>query len=259
LGQLVAIGRQISHRVLGQSMCRPSGCSSHAILRICDLDGVRAAHAVFAGASVENCTARGARFDGANFTGAVLIETDFSRASMPSAQLTGVSASGAIFRGADLRDADLREADLVTMAPIVVEVLRTAGQSCAIDPETAARLIDETSRAGSAANPATIQAVSSILSEWSVAIPRLVAALREPDGEDPPAGSQGSDPASRRRAFARPARLGRSRSHAADRGARQASSRFVKQLRREVIPVTNWFKTWSGETGLEPRVTSLGN
>jgi uncharacterized protein YjbI with pentapeptide repeats len=200
---------------------------SRAILRMCDLDGVRAAHAVFTGASVENCTARGARFDAANFAGAVLIETDFSRASMRSAQLTGVSASGADFRGADLRDAVLRQADLTdadlrgadltgadltgadlhgadfrgavghdadpqqalidTMSPLVVEVLRTAGQSGAIVPETAARLIDEASGARSAPNPATMQAVASILSGWSDAIPRLLAALREPDRADAPA------------------------------------------------------------------------
>jgi hypothetical protein len=59
---------------------------------------------------LENSTARGSRFDGADLTGATLTDTDFSRASLRGATLAGVSASGAIFRGADLSGANLRDA-----------------------------------------------------------------------------------------------------------------------------------------------------
>lgn len=86
---------------------------TEAVLRMCDLDQVRASRAVLARARLENSTARGARFDNADLRGAVLTETDFSRASFRGANLEGASASGADLRGADLSGARLRGAVLV--------------------------------------------------------------------------------------------------------------------------------------------------
>jgi hypothetical protein len=217
-----------------------------AVLRMCDLDQVRAANALFVRARLENSTARGARFDAANLASAVLTDTDFSRASLHAAILEGVSASGVDLRGADLRgamlrramlvDADLRGADLTgadlqdanlhgadlrgaigldaarlagagvdpelppaltdlseTMAPIVAEVLRTAGESGAIDRATADRLIAESMRRGStsprhAPHPQTMAAVSRVLNDLGDdVLPALVGALDQPNGSDPPA------------------------------------------------------------------------
>lgn len=83
-----------------------------AVLRLCDFDQARSPGATFVRARFENSTARGARFDGADWSEAVLTDTDFSRASFVNANLAGASASGADFRGADLRGAVLRDAVL---------------------------------------------------------------------------------------------------------------------------------------------------
>lgn len=214
-----------------------------AVLRMCDLDQVRATRVVFVRGRLENSTARGARFDDADLSGAVLTETDFSRASFCRANLEGASASGVDLRGADLRDArlrgavltdaDLRGADLTgadldgadlhgadlrgaigapaeapdddepapalppewkpladTMTPIVLEVLRSAGRSGGIDPETAARAI-QSLQAGGASVPAlpiaSLNAVTRVLAELGDnVLPALITAMRQPGGEPPP-------------------------------------------------------------------------
>lgn len=86
---------------------------SGAVLRMCDFDEARLTNAILVRTSLENSTARGARFDTAEMAEAVLTDTDFSRASLRGANLTGVSASGVDLRGADLRGAKLRDAVLV--------------------------------------------------------------------------------------------------------------------------------------------------
>ena len=217
---------------------------SDAVLRMCDFDDVRAPHAKFIRARLENSTARGARLDAADFSSAVLTDTDLSRASLRGARLDGVSATGVDLRGSDLRgaslrnalltDADLRGADLTgadlhdanlhgadlrgaagldaarlpasaaadaspavqdlaeTMAPIVAEVLRTAGRSGAIGPDTAQRLIDEAARHQTAPpqhapSPETLTAVSRVIAELGDGVlPVLAGALRQPDQAEPP-------------------------------------------------------------------------
>ena len=217
---------------------------SDAVLRMCDLDDVRAPHAKFTRARLENSSARGARLDAADFSSAVLTDTDLSRASLRGARLDGVSATGVDLRGSDLRgaslrnavliDADLRGADLTdadlhdanlhgadlrgvagldaarlpasaaadvppavqdlseTMAPIVAEVLRTAGRSGAIDADTAQRLIDEaaglqTAPPQSAPSPEALAAVSRVIAELGDGVlPVLASALRQPNQAEPP-------------------------------------------------------------------------
>ena len=218
---------------------------TNAILRLCDLDHVRAINSTFINARLENSTACAAQFDNVNFINAVLTDTDFSRASFRDANLENVSASGACFRGADLRgarlqnaelvDADLRGADLTdadmrgavlrgadlrgvvgidpalqkaenqwgelppemrdlseTMAPIVIEALRTAGQSGFMDPEAAQRLIEDAARYQStsprnAPSPDTLEAVSRVLGKLGDnVLPALIGALRQPDKGEPP-------------------------------------------------------------------------
>lgn len=219
---------------------------SEAVLRLCDLDGARLTRVMLAQARLENCTARGARFDGADLTGAVLTDTDFSRASFHKANLERVSASGAGFRGADLRGARLRNADLCdtdlrgadftdadldgadlagadlrgvvgdhpalkgdqgtwgelpagmrslteTMAPIVREVLHSAGARGAIDKETTERLMAEAAaRQGDSPRNApsadTLKAVARVLEGvGDDALPALFGALQQPNGSEPPA------------------------------------------------------------------------
>jgi uncharacterized protein YjbI with pentapeptide repeats len=217
---------------------------SDAVLRMCDLDDVRAPHAKFTRARLENSSARGARLDEADFSSAVLTDTDLSRASLRGARLDGVSATGVDLRGSDLRgaslrnavltDADLRGADLTgadlhdanlhgadlrgvagldaarfpasaagdvspavqdlseTMAPIVAEVLRTAGRSGAIDADTAQRLIDEAARHQTttperAPSPEALTAVSRVIAELGDGgLPVLVSALQQPNQTEPP-------------------------------------------------------------------------
>lgn len=218
-----------------------------AILRLCDLDDARANNALLMRAHLENSTARGARFDGADLTSAVLTDTDFSRASLRGAILHGVSASGVNLRGADLRgarlrgavlvDADLRGADLTeadlegadlrgadlrgvigghaalpkeegeakpelpeelralsaAMTPIVLEVLRAGGRRGVIPPEVLQQLLEEASRHRPSAPPdvlgeGTLKAVSSALDELGPdAFPKLLSALQQPNGGEPPA------------------------------------------------------------------------
>ena len=195
---------------------------------------------------LENSTARGARFDGADLTEAVLTDTDFSRASLRGAKLEKVEATGANFRGADLRgarlrnavlvDCDLRGADLTdtdltgadlrgadlrgvvgdnpvlpkeanittelspelktlssTIAPIVAEVLQTAGRQGFIDAETTARLTEEVAALRCATSPNdvphidTLKAVTRVLEGLGDdTMPKLFAALSQPNRDGPP-------------------------------------------------------------------------
>jgi len=85
---------------------------SRAVLRICDLSGVRAGGISAREACIEDCSAVGIILDGADLTNARLCETDLTRASLRGASLRGAELSGASLRGADLREADLRESVL---------------------------------------------------------------------------------------------------------------------------------------------------
>ena len=79
-----------------------------------------------------------------------------------------------------------------TMAPIVAEVLRTAGRSGAIDADTAQRLIDEAARFQTAApqrapSPEALAAVSRVIAELGDGVLSvLTSALRQPNQAEPP-------------------------------------------------------------------------
>jgi uncharacterized protein YjbI with pentapeptide repeats len=163
---------------------------------------------------------------GANLEGVSASGTDFRGADLREARLHGALLVDSDLRGADLTGADLREADLSgadlrgvvgytaagtskegdwgnlppqmralteTMAPIVQEILRTAGERGAIDQETAKRLIEEAAAARqetqpqTAPSPETMNAVSRVLDKMgNEAVPALIAALRQPNDSEPP-------------------------------------------------------------------------
>lgn len=169
--------------------------------------------ASFCNAGMEGVSASGADFRGADLRGARLRDAVLVDADLRGADLTDADLAGADLRGADLRGVVADEAALPqapaepaaelpagmqaltgAMAPIVLEVLRTAGRRGMIDPETAKRLIDEAAALRGAASPQnapsaeTLAAVSRVLDALGDdALPALLRALRQPhEGEPPP-------------------------------------------------------------------------
>jgi uncharacterized protein YjbI with pentapeptide repeats len=166
--------------------------------------------ASFHGANLEGVSASGASFRGADLSGTRLRSADLTDTDLRGADLTGVDLQGADLHGADLRGAigidpalqkeesrwgelppamrDLTE----TMTPIVIEALRTAGRSGAIDPEVAGRLIKEAARHQSASprnapSQDTLEAVSRVLGKLGDnVLPALIGALQNSDKEEPP-------------------------------------------------------------------------
>lgn len=170
------------------------------------------------GATLEGAEASGADFRGADLRGANLRAAVLTDADLRGADLTGADLEHASLDGADLRGAagegvpepepeqDLSEAPPVppellplvhAMTPVVQELFRTAGRRGALDPEVARRLVEEASgQAAAAGGPGgggpsvdegTLLAVSQALEVLgSDALPKLFAALRQPDGAGPP-------------------------------------------------------------------------
>ena len=161
---------------------------------------------------------RGARLDGVSADGVDLRGSDLRGASLRNAVLTDADLRGADLTDADLHDANLHGADLrgvtglgcsapsrvgdgdaapavqdlaETMAPIVAEVLRTAGRSGAIDADTAQRLIDEAARQQTppperAPSPEALAAVSRVIAALGDGVlPVLANALRQPNQAEP--------------------------------------------------------------------------
>lgn len=168
---------------------------SRASLRDANLEGVSASGASFRGADL-----RGARLQNAE-----LVDADLRGADLTDANLQGVDLRGADLRGVVGDDPVLQETQSQwgdmppeirslseTMAPIVREVLQTAGQRGDIDPETAERLIEDAARYQGASprnapSPDTLEAVTRVLGELGDgAIPALLGALRQPKGSEPP-------------------------------------------------------------------------
>ncbi|MBB3219821.1 pentapeptide repeat-containing protein [Pseudoduganella umbonata] len=176
--------------------------------------------ASFRGAVLENVSATGSDFRGAD-----LRKTRLRGAVLHDADLRGADLTGAEFTDADLAGADLRGAvfdptcdpichpargeatpgsgnsatfpdelrPLVdTMAPVVAQVLRSAGEHAVMDSETAHRLAGEAQRlrGGTPAGPIeldTIAAVSRILPLLGGdLLPELAKALKQPPGTVPP-------------------------------------------------------------------------
>lgn len=168
---------------------------SRASFRDANLEGVSASGADFRGADL-----RGARLQNADF-----VDTDLRGADLTDADLRGADLSGADLRGVVGDDPVLQKEEnqwgelppemrslTETMTPIVLEVLRTAGQSGVMDPETAERLIKEAARHQSAStdngpSPDTLKAVSRILADLGAnTLPALFGALQQPNKDEPP-------------------------------------------------------------------------
>jgi uncharacterized protein YjbI with pentapeptide repeats len=165
--------------------------------------------ASFVDANLAGVSASGADFRGADLRGAVLRDAVLADADLRGADLTGADLTGADLSGADLRgvvgdDPALQEEEsrsgglplemrnlAETMAPIVVEVLRTAGERGVMDRESAERLIGEAARYRGASSentpsPDTVQTVSRLLDEIGDGLPALIGSLRQPQGSEPP-------------------------------------------------------------------------
>jgi uncharacterized protein YjbI with pentapeptide repeats len=181
---------------------------SGAVLTDTDFSRASLRGAILDGASASGADIRGADLRGARLRNAVLVDAD-----LRGADLTDVDLSGADLRGADLRgvvgdnvmlppEDTAKPAELPaelqalsdTMAPIVLEVLRTAGRRGLIDPDDARRLTGEAAVLQRAAAPKnapsvdTLHAVSRVLEGLGDDIlPKLVGALRQPGEEGPTA------------------------------------------------------------------------
>lgn len=163
------------------------------------------------GANLEGVSASGTDFRGADLRGARLRDAVLVDSDLRGADLTGADLQGADLRGADLRgvvgdDPALQKEEgwkgelppemrnlAEIMAPLVIEVLRTAGERGVMDPETAERLIEEAARHQGTSpentpSPETVKAVSRVLDELGDdVLPALIRALRQPnEGEPPP-------------------------------------------------------------------------
>jgi uncharacterized protein YjbI with pentapeptide repeats len=159
----------------------------------------------FARASLRGANLHGAQASAVDFRGADLSGADLRNAMLADADFRGADLTDANLEGADLRGADMRgviaagrtapsgiEALSETMAPIVGEILRTAGRSGHIDAETLAGLMDEVNELAPASSenvpgPDAMAAVSRVLSELGDdVLPKLMRAFAQPSGSEPP-------------------------------------------------------------------------
>lgn len=163
------------------------------------------------GANLEGADASGADFRGADLRGArlrnaVLVDSDLRGADFTDADLTGADLRGADLRGVVGENLALpKEVEATaelpfelralsgTMAPIVADVLQTAGRRGIIDAETTTRLTEEVAALQRVASPKnapdedTLKAVSRVLEELGDDIvPKLFAALSQPNQKGPP-------------------------------------------------------------------------
>jgi uncharacterized protein YjbI with pentapeptide repeats len=81
-------------------------------LRECRFDRSSARAALFIGACLEDSSAEGTDFSGANFFESKLSETQFVRAVLRQANFESAQGDGVVFRGADLAGSSLRHAKL---------------------------------------------------------------------------------------------------------------------------------------------------
>ena len=183
------------------------------------LDGADFSSAILTDTDLSRASLRGARLDGVSATGVDLRGSDLRGASLRNAVLIDADLRGADLTDAELHDANLHGADLrgvvgldpaylpataagdkspavqdlaETMAPIVAEVLRTAGRSGALDADTAQRLIAEADRQQTppperAPSPEALAAVSRVIATLGDGVlPVLANALRQPNQAEPP-------------------------------------------------------------------------
>ncbi|WP_413935774.1 pentapeptide repeat-containing protein [Nitrospira sp. BLG_1] len=181
-----------------------------------DLTGAVLTDTDFSRASLRGANLEGVSASGADFRGADLRGTRLGNAELVDADLRGADLTDADLTGADLRGADLRgvvgenlalpkEAEATaelpvefkalagTMAPIVAEILQTAGRQGVIDVETTAKLTEEVAALQRSTSPRnrphddTLKAVTKVLEALGDdAVPRLLTMLRQPNKDSPP-------------------------------------------------------------------------
>ncbi len=177
-----------------------------AVLTDTDFSRASLCGAILEGVSASGADFRGADLRGAKLRDAVLVDSDLRGADLTDADLAGADLRGADLRGAMGGPAALPQEEAEptaalpaelkaltgTMAPIVLEVLRTAGRRGVIDPETARRLMAEAAALqrkaspGNAPSAETMNAVSRVLDELGDnVLPGLIGALRQPNEDEP--------------------------------------------------------------------------
>jgi uncharacterized protein YjbI with pentapeptide repeats len=156
-----------------------------ASLRAANLSGAQASGADFRGADLSRTNLRNAILVDADFRGADLTDADLEGADLHGADMRGVIAAG-------ITPASGIEALSETMAPIVGEILRTAGKSGHIDAHTLSGLMDEVNEIAPPSSenvpgPDAMAAVSRVLSELGDdVLPALMRAFAQPAGSEPP-------------------------------------------------------------------------
>lgn len=164
--------------------------------------------ASFRGANLEGVSASGANFRGADLSGANLRNAELVDTDLRGADFTDADLEGTVLDGADLRGAigieTLQEEPITetlpeelkpligTVAPMVDEMLRSAGQTGFLDPEAAEQLqrqMDDIKQVhpSRSIHPDTLQAVSEVIgSLGDDAFPTLLKSLSQPGGAAPP-------------------------------------------------------------------------
>ncbi|MFV8750316.1 pentapeptide repeat-containing protein [Nannocystaceae bacterium ST9] len=180
-----------------------------ALLTDSDLSRASLRGAVLVRISGEGLDLRGADLRGADLRDADLSDADLRGADLGEAELAGAKLEGADLRGAiglDSRepiDDEAIETESTalprefmplarTMTPLVLELLQSAGRKGYVDPELAARLLDDVARLPSSAStpqldPRTLAAVASTIeSLGDEVLPSLIGALQQPNEAGPP-------------------------------------------------------------------------
>lgn len=168
---------------------------SRASLRGAMLAGVSASGAIFRGVDLSGADLRDAILTDADLRGADLTDADLQGADLHGADLRGVVGDHPALQRADdpwgARPPEIRDLS-ETMTPVVIEVLRTAGQRGAIDAKTTEQLMAQAARhqrtsSRNAPSPDTLASVAQLLDDLGDnVLPALVGALKQPSGEDPP-------------------------------------------------------------------------
>jgi uncharacterized protein YjbI with pentapeptide repeats len=166
-----------------------------AVLTDTDLSRANLRDANLAGAQASGADFRGADLSRANLRNALLVDADFRGADLTDADLEGADLRGADMRGviaAGMTAPSAIDALSETMAPIVGEILRTAGKSGHIDAETLSGLMDQVNEIAPPSSenvpgPDAMAAVSRVLNELGDdVLPRLMRAFAQPAGSEPP-------------------------------------------------------------------------
>jgi len=169
---------------------------SRASFREANLERVSASGACFRGADLRGARLRNAELCDTDLRGADLTDADLDGADLNGADLRGVVGDHPALKGEQSTWSELpaeMQSLTETMATIVGEVLRTAGERGAIDEETAERLMTEAAgyqgeSSRNAPSTDTLNAVTRVFEGLGAdMLPALFGALQQSNGNEPPA------------------------------------------------------------------------